>query len=179
MTALPPPTTPEPWLRGPVPDVPPLLQPAAHALLQAREDVRAALTAIGPAALWTSPGHGAPSVGWHVRHAAGSLDRLHTYARGAQLDEAQRAALATEPTAGSGDAATLLAAFEAQVERALAQLRATSEATLLEPRVVGRAGLPSTVIGLLFHAAEHTQRHVGAIVATARVVSSPPDGARA
>ena len=176
MTALPPPTAPEPWLRGPVPDVPPLLQPAAHALLQAREDVRGTLTALDPAALWASPGHGAPSVGWHVRHAAGSLDRLTTYARGAALDEAQRAALAAEPTPGSADATTLLATFEAQVERALAQLRATPEAALLEPRTVGRAGLPSTVIGLLFHAAEHTQRHVGAIVATARVVGGPPAG---
>ncbi len=179
MTALPPPTTPEPWLRGPVPDVPPLLQPAAHALLQAREDVRGTLTALDPAALWTSPGHGAPSVGWHVRHAAGSLDRLTTYARGAALDDAQRAALAAEPTPGSADAATLLATFEAQVERALTQLRATPEAALLEPRTVGRAALPSTVVGLLFHAAEHTQRHVGAIVATARVVGGRREGARA
>jgi uncharacterized damage-inducible protein DinB len=170
VTALPPPTTPEPWLRGPVPDVPPLLQPAAHALLQAREDVRGTLAALDAAALWASPGHGAPSVGWHVRHAAGSLDRLTTYARGAALDDAQRAALAAEPTPGSADAATLLATFDAQIERALAQLRATDAATLTDAREVGRARLPSTVIGLLFHAAEHTQRHVGAIVTIARLV---------
>jgi uncharacterized damage-inducible protein DinB len=170
VSALPPPTTPEPWLRGPVSGVPPLLQPAAHALLQAREDVRATLAALDADALWASPGHGAASVGWHVRHAAGSLDRLTTYARGAALDDAQRAALAAEPTADGPDAATLGALFDAQVERALAQLRATDAATLTEAREVGRARLPSTVLGLLFHAAEHTQRHVGAIVTTARLV---------
>ncbi len=170
MSALPPPSAPEPWLRGPVPGVPPLLQPAAHALLQAREDVHATLAALDAAALWASPGNGAPSVGWHVRHAAGSLDRLTTYARGAALADAQRAALAAESSAGTADGATLLAAFDAQVERALAQLRATDPATLTDAREVGRARLPSTVIGLLFHAAEHTQRHVGAIVATGRVV---------
>jgi uncharacterized damage-inducible protein DinB len=109
-------------------------------------------------------------VGWHVRHAAGSLDRLTTYARGAALDDAQRAALAAEPTVGGADAATLGALFDAQVERALAQLRATDAATLTDAREVGRARLPSTVLGLLFHAAEHTQRHVGAIVTTARLV---------
>jgi hypothetical protein len=66
----------------------------------------------------------------------------------------------------------LVAEFDAAVERALAQVRATDPATLLEPREVGRARLPSTVIGLLFHAAEHTQRHVGQLVTTAKVVRS-------
>jgi uncharacterized damage-inducible protein DinB len=170
MSALPPPTAPEPWLRGPVPDVPPMLQPAAHALLQALEDVRAAVGSLDDAALWASPGAGAASVGWHVLHAGGSLDRLLTYARGRALDDAQRAALAAEKAPEPTDGATLVAQFEARVAAALAQLRATPESTLAEPRPVGRAQLPSTVLGLLFHAAEHTQRHVGAIVTTARVV---------
>ena len=163
-------TPPEPWLRGPVPGVPPTLQPAAHALLQAREDVRTAVGSLSDDTLWVSPGGGAASAGWHALHAGGALDRLLTYARGAALDDRQRAELAAEQAPEHADGATLLAGFEARIEAALAQLRATPEPTLAEPREVGRARLPSTVLGLLFHAAEHTQRHVGALVTTARVV---------
>lgn len=165
----------EPWLRGPVPDVAPLLQPVAHALLLAADDVRRTVAPLSPRALWASPGGGAASVGFHVRHAAGSLDRLFTYARGEMLSDAQRAALAAEPAPDSTSAAELVAEFEAQVERALAQVRATPEGSLTEARAVGRARLPSTVIGLLFHGAEHTQRHVGQIATTAKVVSGAGD----
>jgi uncharacterized damage-inducible protein DinB len=163
---------PEPWLRGPVAGVPPLLQPVAHALLQAREDVRRVVTPLDAQTLWARPG-GAASVGFHVRHAAGSLDRLFTYARGEVLNESQRTALRRETAPeeqGNASAAELVAAFEAQVERALAQLRQTGEAVLTERREVGRARLPSTVLGLLFHGAEHTQRHVGQTITTAKIV---------
>ncbi len=123
--------------------------------------------------LWARPG-GAPSVGFHLRHAAGSLDRLFTYARGEALSTEQRAFLASEAEPGSPpeEAAALALAFERQVERALAQLRATPESSLLEPRGVGRLQLPSTVIGLLVHTAEHTQRHVGQIITTAKIVTA-------
>ena len=169
-------TTPEPpevWLRGPIPEIPPLLQPVAHALLQAAEEVRRIVGPLSAVHLWARPG-GAASVGFHVRHAAGSLDRLFTYARGEGLSEEQRSFLAAEGEPGSppAQAAALAAAFERQVDRALAQLRGTQESTLLEPRGVGRLQLPSTVLGLLFHAAEHTQRHVGQIVTTARIVQA-------
>lgn len=162
---------PEVWLRGALPDVPPLLQPVAHSLLQCREEVRASLQGLTPAQLWASPGSAAPA-GYHARHAAGSLDRLLTYARGEQLTAAQRDALAGEatPDLAEGAAARLVAAFDAAVDRALAQLRATGEQILLEPRGVGRAQLPSTVIGLLFHAAEHTQRHAGQLATTVKIV---------
>ena len=125
---------------------------------------------LSPGQLWARPG-GAASVGFHVRHAAGSLDRLFTYARGEALSAEQRAFLAAEAEPGSPpeQAAALVAAFERQVGRALAQLRDTQESTLLEARGVGRLQLPSTVVGLLVHAAEHTQRHVGQIVTTARI----------
>ena len=169
-------TTPEPpevWLRGSIPEVPPLLQPVAHALLQAVEEVRQVVEPLSAAHLWARPG-GAASVGFHVRHAEGSLDRLFTYARGEGLSAEQQAFLAAEGEPGSppADAAVLAAAFEHQVGRALAQLRGTRENTLLEPRGVGRLQLPSTVLGLLFHAAEHTQRHIGQIVTTARIAQS-------
>jgi len=164
------PEPPEVWLRGPVPGIPPLLQPVAHALLQAVEEVRRVVGPLSPGPLWARPG-GAASVGFHVRHAAGSLDRLFTYARGEGLAAEQRAFLAAEAEPGSPpeEAAALVAAFDRQVGHALAQLRETRESTLLEARGVGRLQLPSTVIGLLVHAAEHTQRHVGQIVTTARI----------
>ncbi len=166
-----PPDPPEVWLRGPVPEIPSLLQPVAHALLQALEEVRRVVGPLPPSLLWARPG-GAASVGFHVRHASGSLDRLFTYARGEGLSAEQRTFLATEVEPGSPPetAGSLVSAFEVQVGRALAQLRDTQEPTLLEARGVGRLQLPSTVLGLLFHAAEHTQRHVGQIVTTARVV---------
>jgi len=164
------PEPPEVWLRGPIPGIPPLLQPVAHALLQAVEEVRRVVGPLSSDQLWMRPG-GAASVGFHVRHAAGSLDRLFTYARGEGLAAEQRAFLAAEAEPGSPpeEAAALVAAFERQVDHALAQLRETRESTLLEARGVGRLQLPSTVIGLLVHAAEHTQRHVGQIVTTARI----------
>jgi uncharacterized damage-inducible protein DinB len=164
---------PEVWLRGPVAEIPPLLQPVAHALLQAVEDVHRAVDPLSVAHLWARPG-GAASVGFHVRHAAGSLDRLFTYARGEELSPEQRVWLAAESEPGSppAEAAALAHAFERLVERALEQLRATPESTLRDARGVGRLQLPSTVLGLLFHAAEHTQRHVGQIVTTAKIVQA-------
>jgi hypothetical protein len=164
---------PEVWLRGPVAGIPPLLQPVAHALLQAVEDVHRAVDPLAVDHLWARPGEAAP-VGFHVRHAAGSLDRLFTYARGEELSPEQRTYLAGEADSGSppAEAASLAQAFERQVDRALEQLRATPESTLLDARGVGRLQLPSTVLGLLFHAAEHTQRHVGQIVTTAKIARS-------
>ncbi len=162
---------PEFWLRGPVPGFSPTLLPVAHSLLQVREEVAREAAALTPAELWVRPG-GAASAGFHLRHLAGSLDRLLTYARGEGLTEAQLAFLRAEGEPGEppAEAEELLRVARSAIERALEQVRGTPEATLPEPRRVGRAGLPSTVLGLLFHAAEHTQRHLGQIVATAKVV---------
>jgi uncharacterized damage-inducible protein DinB len=164
--------TPEVWLRGSLPDVPALLQPVAHSLLQSREELHATLATLSAADVWVTPAGGAASVGFHARHAAGSLDRLFTYARGEQLNAAQKAALAGEgaPDVRPQIVAGLLAEFDAAVERALAQLRATDASTLTDARGVGRSQLPSTVVGLLFHAAEHTQRHIGQLMTTAKIV---------
>ena len=162
---------PEVWLRGPIERVAPLLQPVAHSLLQCRNEVRATVPTLRPAELWARPGDAA-SAGYHVRHAIGSLDRLLTYARGEQLSAGQLGALRAEGRVeereGIQDA--LVGEFDAAVDRALAQLRSTDPATLLDPREVGRGRLPSTVLGLLFHAAEHTQRHVGQLATMAKVV---------
>jgi hypothetical protein len=164
------PPLPEAWLRGPVEGVPPLLMPVAHALLHAREDATRAVSDLTPQEIWAS--HGAASIGFHVRHLAGALDRLLTYARGEPLTAEQRKAAATEGVAGDppADAASLIAELDRAVERALNQVRATSPDTLLDARAVGRQQLPSTVIGLLFHAAEHAARHAGQAITTARLL---------
>src|SRR5688572_28686806 len=114
---------PEVWLRGPLPDVPPLLQPVAHSLVQCRNEIRAMLPALTPAQVWARPG-GAASVGFHARHAAGSLDRLFTYARGEPLSPAQLDALRSEGNVDLSDdiASRLASGFEAAVEAALRQL---------------------------------------------------------
>ena len=162
----------EVWLRGPIPGVPALLQPVAHGLLQCREELRANVMGLTAEQIWARPS-GAASIGFHVRHAAGSLDRLFTYARGEHLSSAQQATLAAEahPDLTPNIGATLMAAFDKAVQQALEQLYMTSETTLLEARGVGRAQLPSTVLGLLFHASEHTHRHVGQVVTTVKVLS--------
>lgn len=161
---------PEVWLRGPLPDFSPLLQPLAQALLQAREELTAALQDF-PDALLTARPAGVAAVGFHLRHLAGVLDRMQTYARQQPLSPAQFARLAAEPdgTTPPETTATLLRHFAQAVEAMLVTLRHTPEATLPEFRAVGRAGLPSTVMGLLVHAAEHTTRHTGQLLVTARV----------
>lgn len=161
---------PEAWLRGPVPHIPASLMPAAHALVQAREDFQRAAADVSNPELWLSPG-GAASAGFHLRHIAGSIDRLLTYARGEQLNDHQREALRAETTANpTTGVAVLLREAEVAVERALDFLRGVDESTLQMPRAVGRAGLPSTVFGLLFHIAEHTQRHTGQLITTVKIV---------
>ena len=157
----------EAWLRGPIEGVPDSLQPVAHALIQAREEARELLRDFPPDFLWTQPA-GLASVGFHLQHIAGVVDRLFTYARGEALSGDQRDALAREGSQ-SGNVEDLLAAFDAQVDRALAQLRTTEPHTLAETRLVGRLKVPATALGLLSHAAEHTQRHVGQMLVTARV----------
>jgi uncharacterized damage-inducible protein DinB len=162
---------PEVWMRGPVPHIPALLQPAAHSLLQCQEEIRAAIPRLTHEQLWARPGGGG-SAGFHVRHATGALDRLFTYARGEQLSATQSAALAAEKQMEELEPDAVVAAFDAGVARALAQLRSTPESTLLEPREVGRMRHPSNVLGLLCHAAEHTQRHAGQMATTARIVKA-------
>jgi uncharacterized damage-inducible protein DinB len=161
---------PEAWLGGAVSDVDGYLQPVAHSLLQARADLPSIASGLTADQLWARPG-GAASLGFHLLHAAGSLDRLFTYARGEVLTAEQRQALADESEGlRDQDAAALAAYAVAAIERALTQLRATPREILLEPRKVGRKELPSTVLGLLFHGAEHTTRHVGQAIATGKVV---------
>ena len=161
----------EPWLRGPLPGIPPLLQPAAHAFVAALEDVEQALTGLTEVQLWQDPG-GAASIGYHLLHLSGSTDRLLTYARGEPLTDVQKDILRYErvPTEPLPTLESLLTTWRLTVDRALTQLGATSQDRLAEPRAVGRDRIPSSVGDLLFHAAMHAERHAGQVVATARIV---------
>jgi uncharacterized damage-inducible protein DinB len=162
-------STPEPWLRGPVAGVPAVLQPAAHALLQAQEDIALHARDLSVDLLWRQAG--AATAGFHALHLAGALDRLYTYARGETLSEAQRAALKAElvphPELGATE---LIARVDEAIARAIDQLRATPAERVLDERKVGRAGLPSTVLGLLFHGAEHSTRHSGQFITTLKLL---------
>jgi uncharacterized damage-inducible protein DinB len=162
----------EVWLRGPVEGITPLLQPVAHALLQAREEVDALGSNFPDALLWNRLANLA-SAGFHLQHLSGVLDRLFTYAKGAALSVEQFDALAAEGMANEKlSCAILVEKFNRQVSLSIEQLRATSATVLLETRLVGRGGIPSTVLGLLVHAAEHTQRHVGQLLVTMRVLEN-------
>lgn len=161
----------EVWQRGPIPEIPPLLQPVAHALLQAREELNEYLNQFPDELLWVRPA-GMASAGFHLQHLSGVLDRVFTYARAESLSDEQFRHLNAEGHDSTGKLSTLMLVerFNLQVNQALKQLTETAESTLTAYRGVGRAGLPSTVIGLLFHAAEHTMRHLGQLMVTVAVV---------
>ena len=158
----------EKWLTGPVPGVDPLLLPVAHALLQVRDDVRRTLEGLSPDQVWKPVGASA-TIGFHALHIAGATDRLLTYARGEQLSETQVAIARQESNVNGLDAEALARHVEQAVDAALNQIRLTSAASLTTPRDVGRLRLPSTVIGLLFHAAEHATRHAGQMATLRRI----------
>ncbi len=162
---------PHPWLRGPVDGVPRELQPVAHALIQTLEEVREFADGFPDDLLW-EPVAGLAPVGFHLKHIAGVIARLTTTAETGETTEQQRAAALAEREHGPSDATTaaLVAAVEQAVGTALERLRRTDPARVYEPREVGRLKLPSTMIGMMFHAAEHSQRHCGQLLVTTRVV---------
>lgn len=158
------------WQRGPVEGVPAVLQPVAHILLQVRESVAELVSGLTEEQ-WNSRPAGVASAAFHVRHATGVIDRLFTYARGESLSPEQFAALKAEgaPLAiGGVDAA--VEALSLRIDAAITELKTINVNTLGDFRSVGRAQLPSTVIGCLVHGAEHAMRHVGQLSVTVRVV---------
>ena len=163
-------TEPEAWLLGPIDGVSKRLMPVAHSLVQARKELAALHREVADDERRSAPG-GAASIGFHVAHIGGSLDRLFTYARGESLSPEQLDQMAAEGDAGrerSGD--ELFATTLARLDACLESLRHIPDDGLLEPRAVGRRQLPATVIGLLFHAAEHTTMHVGQIRTTLKII---------
>jgi hypothetical protein len=160
------------WQRGPVDGIPGVLQPVAHILLQVRESVGEIVAPLTEQE-WNARPAGVASAAFHVRHIAGVVDRLFTYARGNALSAEQLAAIELEgQDLIAADVAPLLRALSARIDAALVELRTIDVNTLTEFRAVGRARLPSTVIGCLVHGAEHAMRHVGQLSVTARVVRS-------
>jgi hypothetical protein len=158
------------WQRGPVGGVPDVLQPVAHILLQVQESVDELVSGLSERE-WNARPAGVASAAFHVRHITGVIDRLFTYARGETLSDQQFAAMRAEgePLLATGIPG-VLAALASRVDAAVAELRHVPVETLGDFRGVGRAKLPSTVIGCLVHGAEHSMRHVGAMSVTIRVV---------
>ena len=158
------------WQRGPVDGVPDVLQPIAHILLQVRESVGEMVEGLTDEE-WNRRPAGVASAAFHVRHMTGVIDRLFTYARGQMLSAEQLAAIKMEggPLAAA-DVPGALDALSRRVDAALDELKTIDMTTLGEFRGVGRAQLPSTVIGCLVHGAEHAMRHVGQLSVTVRVV---------
>ncbi len=157
---------PEPWMRGPIEGVHPLIAPALYGFQQAREDLARWTEGLTAEQIWAEP-HGFGSVGFHLRHIAGSTDRLMLYLQWQQLSEAHLEALKREKEPGAS-LADLLAGMDAAFERAEAVARSINPGTLTDPREIGRKRLPTTVLGLLTHIAEHTQRHVGQAISAAK-----------
>ncbi|MFT3827125.1 MAG: DinB family protein [Chitinophagaceae bacterium] len=164
----------EVWLRGSINGIPALLQPVAHALLQAREEIHELLHDFPETLLWVRPG-GVASVGFHLQHLTGVLDRLFTYAEGNMLTQVQLDYLKAEGTPNENRSlALLLHELDKQLDKVVNDLHNIDPAKVTETRTVGRQHLPSTVLGLLFHAAEHTMRHTGQLLVTVRVLKKEP-----
>jgi hypothetical protein len=159
----------EVWLTGPVDGVHPLLMPAAHALLQTREDLSRLLDGLSVEQIWQRPGDSA-SIGFHAIHIGGATDRLLTYARGEQLSEAQLASARAEAQLAGLSSSEIVARVHAALDAGLEVIRGTDANALTSPREVGRKKLPSTVLGLIFHAAEHAARHTGQIATLRKIV---------
>lgn len=158
------------WQRGPIDRVPVVLQPVAHMLLQVRESAGEMVAELSEAE-WNARPANVASVAFHVRHITGVIDRLFTYARGEALSPEQFTAIRAEANeVHTVDIPVVLSALSARVDSAIDQLRSTDVSTLGDFRGVGRAQLPSTVIGCLVHGAEHSMRHIGQLSVTARIV---------
>ncbi len=162
---------PEVWQRGPLQSIPPLLQPVAHALLQAAEEVQNLTAGFADKTLWERPANVA-SPAFHLQHLTGVLDRLFTYAKGQSLTEQQLQYLAAEgdPAQTHMDTNQLVDLFNRRVEISIAELSGVDESTLTEARTIGRKKIPTTLVGLYVHAAEHTMRHVGQLHVTIKIL---------
>jgi uncharacterized damage-inducible protein DinB len=160
----------EPWLRGPIEGVPAHLMPVFHSFAQVREDLARHTEGLADDDVWRRTGS-LPSLGFQLRHIAGSVDRLVTYLCGDELTAAQIDALKRESTPGA-TLSELLNGVDEALNGAEERLRSIPESSLHEPRYVGKKRLPTTVLGLLVHVAEHTQRHLGQAITTAKLARS-------
>jgi uncharacterized damage-inducible protein DinB len=159
--------TPEPWLRGPLDGVHPLVMPVLFSFAQVREDLDRHVRQLSYEQLWKTVG--GSSIGFHLKHLAGSVDRLATYLAGEHLSQEQLESLRSE-SAPDLELSQLLELIEARLRSAEQKLKAINPEELYQPRSVGRKELPTSVIGLIVHLAEHTQRHLGQVITLSQVV---------
>lgn len=162
--------SPEPWLRGPIEGVPSHLMPVFHSFAQVREDLAHYTEGLSTDDVWRRTGS-LPPLGFHLRHIAHSVDRLVTYLCGQQLSEAQVATLKKESEPGAS-LEELLAGIDSQLREAETRLLTIGKGAMDQPRFIGKKQLPTTVLGLLVHVAEHTQRHLGQAITTAKLARS-------
>lgn len=160
----------EPWMRGYLADLDPVVAAVLYALQQGREDLQRHVGPLSDEELWHSPGGIAPA-GFHVRHIAGSVDRLLSYAEGRELTGQQLETLRAEQNRDLS-VPEVMSRMEESLDRASAAIRSMDPARFAEVRHIGRKKIPTTLAGLLIHIAEHTQRHVGAAIATAKAARS-------
>jgi len=161
------------WLRGPLEGIPILLNPIAACFLQVQAELREMLKDFPEEKLWVNP-LGIASVGFHLNHLKGVMNRLFTYARGESLSVEQLSFLTLEenPTGERIELEQLLHDFDEEVKKSMDQLKNENIDTLSLERKVGRKGLPSTVMGLYIHSAEHSMRHLGQILVTVKMVKN-------
>jgi len=159
---------PEPWLRGPMSGIAPAAQPLLFSFAQIREDLERHTAGLTNEDVW-KPAVGGGTLGFHLRHIAGSVERLTGYLFGEQVSDAQLAQLKgeSEPT---GTLSELLAGIERSFAAAEERVKKLDPASLFEPRHVGRKQMPTTVLGLLVHIAEHSQRHLGQAITIAKAL---------
>jgi uncharacterized damage-inducible protein DinB len=159
---------PEPWLRGTLTDLPAVPRAVVHALELAREDLEKWCGDLSDAELHARVSGIAP-VAFHLKHIGGSMDRLLTYAEGARLTPEQIAGMKSELDSAA-DGKEVFAGLRAAFERSVLRIRALAAMNLEDARAVGGKQLPTSVGGLLVHVADHTQRHVGQAITTAKIV---------
>ena len=163
------------WLQGALPDIPALLQPIAHALLQAQKEIKEIMYEFPEEKLWDQPAQLA-SPAFHLQHIVGVLNRLFTYADGKMLTDEQLMYLSAEGKKYENiTVLSLINNLDKQVDASVSFLKQTNEKTLTQTRYVGRKQIPSTVLGLLFHAAEHTMRHNGQLQVTVKIILDKED----
>ena len=161
------PTSPEPWLQGPLPGVHPAVAAVLRALEQVTKDLPHFTEGLRDVQVWAALA-GESTIGFQLRHIAGSVDRLTTYLRGEQLNDKQLRALKAEHTAGATLAQLLAEALDS-IAAASEVIHEIPDAEFGAVRFVGRAQLPVTAIGLAIHIAEHTQRHTGQLILLCRI----------
>lgn len=161
----------EVWQRGPLPNIPGLLQPVAHALLQAREELKELTDSFPESLLWERPA-GVASPAFHLQHLTGVLDRLFTYAKSKPLTEGQLHSLSIEGDKSQTPSGLeqLVQLFNKQVDLTINELSQVDISTLTDTRTIGRKQIPTTLIGLYTHAAEHTMRHIGQLHVTIKIL---------